>query len=177
MRRTRLAAAAGVVALTLGATVAVAEDPTATQTVTITVTAVPRSLTVGAPGGALTVVAGAAASGSTSSSLAYNAGEDRAKIEVEVVKDENGLVGTDLVLAVVASAIANDEGSPVQANFSKSSNEDIAMDLVRAIAANEIVTDKTVTYTLSGTAPPTAGDRTVDLKFTITDHPEPAPTP
>ncbi len=45
MRRTRLAAAAGVAALTLGATAAVAEDPTATQTVTITVTTAPRTLT------------------------------------------------------------------------------------------------------------------------------------
>ncbi len=174
MRTTRLAAAAGVAALTLGATAAVAADPTADQTVTITVTAAPRSLTVGAPDGALTVVAGAAASGNTSSPLAYNAGEDRAKIEVEVVKGKNGLGGTDFSLAVVASGMSDDEGAPIQANFHKSTFPDIAMDLVRAISANEIVTDKTVTYTLTGTAPPTAGDRTVDLKFTITDHPTPA---
>jgi hypothetical protein len=45
MRRNRLAAAAGVAALTLGATVAVADDTTDTQTVTITVEALARSIT------------------------------------------------------------------------------------------------------------------------------------
>jgi hypothetical protein len=49
------------------------------------------------------------------------------------------------------------------------------MDLVTGIAADEIVTDKTVTYALGGTAPSTDGNRTVDLKFTITDGPVPTP--
>jgi hypothetical protein len=175
MRRTRLAAAAGVAALTLGATVAVADDTTDTQTVTITVTAAPRSITVGEPAANLTVAVGAAASDSTTSPLAYNAGEDAAKIEVEVVADGNGLVGTELTLAVSAAGMSEDEGTATIANFNKSSNTAIPMDLVTGIVADEIVTDKTVTYTLGGTAPSTAGDRTVELKFTITDGPVPTP--
>jgi hypothetical protein len=115
------------------------------------------------------------ASDSTTSPLAYNAGEDAAKIEVEVVADGNGLVGTELTLAVSAAAMSDDEGTATTANFNKLSNTAIAMDLVTGIAADEIVTDKTVTYALGGTAPSTDGNRTVDLKFTITDGPVPTP--
>ncbi len=171
MNRTRLAAAAGVVALTLGATAAVAADTTDTQTVTITVTAAPRSITVGTPANAFSVAAGAAASDSTTSSLAYNAGPDEAKITVNIDAAGNGLTDTALFLIVLASGMEESEGT---ATFGVTLDKDTlttSFDLVREITAGEIVTGKTVTYTLGGTAPSTDGSHNVDLKFTITDQP------
>ncbi len=173
MRRTRLAAAAGVAALTLGATAAVAVDPSDTQTVTITVTAAARSITVGTPMNAFSVAAGAAASGNTTASLAYNAGPAKAKITVGIdaagANDGNGLKDTLLTLTVQASAMSGSEGTAGAVTLDEDTPDNGSFDVVTEIDADEIVTGKTVNYTLGGTAPSTAGSHNVDLKFTITD--------
>jgi len=89
MRRTRLAAAAGVAALTLGATVAAAEpdpDPSDTQTVTITVEALARTVTTD---GAATIsitsgqAVGEASIGGTPT-IAYTNGGEVADIRADV---------------------------------------------------------------------------------------------
>jgi hypothetical protein len=172
MSRTRLAAALGVAALTLGATAAVADDDDdAGQTVTINVTAAPREITVGTPTSSFSVVAGAVATGSTNSNLAYKAGPTGdAKITVEIDAAGNGLASTALTLGVVPSGMDGSGGTAVTTvTLDKDTVVNTPVDLVTGIDANEIVNMKTVNYSLGGTAPSTAGTHLVDLVFTITD--------
>ena len=185
MRRTRLTAAGAAAVIALGGTIAAAEDPTkADQTVTITVTAAARSITVGDPGGDLSVAAGdEAVSETTTSTLAYNAGDEvgGAKITAEVkavspAASENPSLTNnwaerldELTLGVAASGMANDEGTAATPGaFDKDSVA--ARDLVTGIAENEVVKDKLITYTLGGNAPSTAVNASVEITFAITDN-------
>ena len=183
MRRTRLTAAGAAAVIALGGTIAAAEDPTkADQTVTIEVTAAPRSITVGEPVGNLSVTAGATGvEETTTSSLAYNAGPDAAKITAEVkeVKD----VGEDvsdwaaelgaLTLALTTDLGESDQGD-AQTPDAFADGDEVARDLVTGIAANEVVTGKEITYALGGDAPTTARSAFVEITFTITDESGPA---
>ena len=182
MRRTRLTAAGAAAVIALGGTIAAAEDTTADQTVTIEVTAAPRSITVSAPEGDLSVTAGEEGTDTTTSTLAYNAGpDDAAKITAEVKgvepdADESPSLTNnwaaalnELTLGVAASDMTGDEGTAATPGaFAKDSVD--ARDLVTGIEANEVVTGKTITYTLGGNAPSTAVTAFVEITFTITDN-------
>jgi len=178
MSRTRLAAAAGVAALTLGATAAVADDVNSDpQTVTIEVTAAARSITLGDPVADLTVVAGAEVSvmaqdANTTSTLAYNAGDAGAKITVAIAEDGNGLDGTDLTLRLAAGGMeSNAQGTAANFFFfdADTEPEGAGLALVNSINAGAGATDKTVLYQLGGTAPSTAETLEVVLVFTISN--------
>jgi len=171
MSRTRLAAAAGVAALTLGATVAAAEpvEDDDSQTVTITVTASSRDINVG-PAGGLSVEAGGVATATSTSTLDYTSGASDAKITVDLdnVTTIEG-VGS-LTLSVEASGMSEAAGTAATGpTFALDLSGARVGDLVTGIASGETVPEKTVTYTLGGTAPSEETSIDVDLIFTITD--------
>lgn len=191
MRTTRLAAAGVAAVVGLSSAIAAA-DTTGEQTVTIAVAAAPRSITVGEPtGDPLTVAAGATASGSQTSTLAYSAGPDgAAKIEVtrlvynaaERVEPSTSAGRTswanvlgDLTLQLQAVAAGGSEGTGRTFTIDRSLEEvEWSEDLVADIAVNEVVTGKQITYTLGGTAtnidfPGFAPVVDVVITFTITD--------
>jgi hypothetical protein len=171
MSRTRLAAALGVAALTLGATVAAADN---TQTVTIEVQAAARSVTVGGSTVEFTAAVGAtgvSASNSDTSSVSYTnpAGNEPAKIEVS--RDDTDLGA--LTLSVVSSVAPGDEGqgeggAATAVAFTSTAGD--AADFITDISAGAEVTGRSIVFTLGGNAPSTEDTITTNFTFTITDQ-------
>jgi hypothetical protein len=189
MNRTRLAAAAGVAALTLGATVAVAEtDPEANQAVTITVTAIERSVTAGGSA-TISITAGQDADEAEvdgEPTLAYSNGDaGTAEINATITQLIKGGVTTtdpnrnDLFNAFGAetnllintpnvqdtktlgtlSAVEGGAATPIGDALIVS---DISTDVIRSATAVE--------YSLSGGAPVTVGTFALTVTFTIADN-------
>jgi hypothetical protein len=168
MSRTRLAAAAGVAALTLGATAAVADDPTATQEVTITVTAAPRTLTTSGGAVVLTVVentTGVDTEGVSTLAYANPTGNDSAKI---TVARTGGADLGDLELEVAATGNDNDSDG-VAGSTSYTGEATASADLITSIDAGSTVNNNQITFTLTGDSAE-AGTINTNVTFTITDN-------
>ena len=186
MSRTRLAAAAGVAALTLGATAAAA-DTTANQTVTITVTQIERSVTT-AGDATLTIVSGAAADTAVltgTPTIAYSNGSGGAEIVasitaiagVEGTPDAGDLFtvfGATTALTIDLAAAAEAAGSGELANDSVAiagvTNSDDPIQTAAVLGGIPEDVDRSATavvYGLSGAAPITVGTTALTVTFTI----------
>ncbi len=167
MRRTRLAAAAGVVALTLGATAAAAEGTTAAQDVTITVEAAPRTLSISGGAIVLTVAAntnGVDVEGLSSLSYANPAGNDSAKITV--ARTDNDDLGA-LDLEVTPSEPSSSAGTAASTSYTGEGTE--SADIITSIDAGSTVTNLQIAFELSGDSA-AAGTIETAFTFTITDN-------
>jgi hypothetical protein len=168
MSRTRLAAAAGVAALTLGATAAAATN---IQAVTITVEAADRSVTVAGDVG-FTVDAGAtleaAVTDTSTISLANPAGNNEAKITVGRGTDGLG----DLVLAIdsIAAPATTDDYTVVGTLPTWTADDGTTANAITGIKAGADESDRTITWKLTGTAPTTTTPITTNFTFTIADN-------
>jgi len=185
MSRTRLAAAAGVAALTLGATAAVADDPTATQEVTITVEAIERSVTTDGSA-TITITSGEATSEAVvtgTPTIAYSNGSDVADIEATIsaigenespTRDELFDVfgaATGLTIDLAAAADDRTENATTQTIVGQS-GENVAIPssgVLGNIPTNVNRTATAVVYGLSGDAPVTVATTALTVTFTITD--------
>jgi hypothetical protein len=175
MSRTRLAAALGVAALTLGATAAVAEDPTDTQTVTITVNAAPRSVTVsGNVNFAVDANEANIDEEDTGSSLSFAAGDTSAKILV--VRSGDDLADLTLGLHLqLGGAYDRPTGIFEGTGGSEWTGTDTtpgagSATVASVISANTDHPNRTLTWVLTGTAPSTGGDIDSTFTYTITDN-------
>jgi hypothetical protein len=185
MSRTRLAAAAGVAALTLGATAAAA-DTTANQTVTITVTQIERSVTT-AGDATLTIVSGAAADTAVltgTPTIAYSNGSGGAEIVASITAIA-GVEGTpdagDLFTVFGATtALTIDLAAAEAAGSDELANDSVAIagvtdsdDPIQTAAVlggipEDVDRSATaVVYGLSGAAPITVGTTALTVTFTI----------
>jgi len=169
MSRTRLAAAAGVAALTLGATAAVADpvEDDDSQTVTITVTASPRSISVTDPTDDLEVVAGGAADDSVTGAISFDAGASAAKITIELMsltESDQAAYSGGLTLEVESSGLDSEVVTFEDIDFASAS----PIDFLTGIGSGTSDTD-VVSYTLRGTAQSDPGSFDVEFLFTITD--------
>jgi len=199
MRRTRLAAAAGVAALTLGATVAGATGTTDddTQTVTIEVKALERSVTA-AGSAAISIVAGAApstASVESTATIAYTNGPDdgEALITAAITKVGNTIgsefstavergvlfsrfgASTGIAVSLAASAALGPEFVRDLADTTltpSNSSDDSPLefgDVLAKIPANVSRAPQPVAYTLAGAPPVTVQTTDLTVTFTIGD--------
>ena len=167
MSRTRLAAALGVAALTLGATAAVAQTQAA-QDVTITVAATPRQVTVAVGDVELSALLNDDdVNDSDTSSVTYSNPADNGSAKIEVSRDAENLFA--LTLSVVADAAEAGEGTAATAVQFTSTNG-TAADFITGIDAGTTVNDREVTFTLTGDAGDTARTIETDVTFTITEN-------
>ncbi len=170
MRRTRLAAAAGVVALTLGATAAAAEGTANTQEVTITVEAAPRTVTVT---GVATFTVNANETNinetDSGSSLTFTNPTGNSPAMIEVVRSGDDLGDLNLKLNVAGTA-GTEYATPLEDdNIWTDEGTAAARPPVAEIEAGAAESMRAITWNLSGTAPDTAGDIVSTFTYTITD--------
>jgi len=150
MRRTRLAAAIGVAALTLGATAAAATN---TQTVTINVQAAERTVTAPNPV-TLTAnigedISGASAKESTGILTYTNpVGNEPAKITVTSEGTELGLNGDAGQLTLTVASATPSGGGTAASAVSIAAN-DVTGDLVTGIDANTTAGSAVLTFAFS----------------------------
>ena len=168
MSRTRLAAALGVAALTLGATAAAATN---TQTVEITVEAAARTVTVsGNVAFTVDVDATNVSQTSETSSISFTnpTGNTPAKIEVVRSADDLGELSLKLNVAEAGDSeytIPLDDDNIWTGTATAAERPPVA-DIVAG--ANE--SGRTITWTLTGTAPSTGGEIESTFTYTITDN-------
>ncbi len=167
MNRTRLAVAAGVAALTLGATAAVAQTQ-GTQEVTITVAAAARSITAAGTVELSALLNATGVSDSDTSSVTYTnpAGNESAKITVSRDATDLG----ELTLSVVAAGDEEEGEGAAAAAATFATTVGTGGNFITGISADKSVTSRGVTFTLGGDAPSEAGTIVTDFTFTITDN-------
>ena len=171
MSRTRLAAALGVAALTLGATAAVADTSFDDQTVTINVVAADRSVTVDGTV-AFTVNAGQTGvdDSSQTSTISFTnpAGNDEMKIRVG--RSTVDIESLELAIDSIQAPETVGDYTVVGTLPTWTGEDGASTDVITGIPVSADESNRTITWNLSGDAPSETATITTLVSFTVMDE-------